>query len=148
MERLPYSRTAPASLIFRLSQRGVGCGVFETAGFDISALFDLRSFSIEKPLLPRFAERLSPLRFEPIEAVTGLGLDHCKPDDEKFLVRRIVVRLALAHIAVTDVVLDPNVERRRYLLEAPSHLAAASGLQTFHGAVGPARRAVDATHAE
>src|SRR5262245_49923298 len=104
MERLPYSRAAAARLIFRLAQRGIGCGVFETAGFDTSALFDLRGFSIEKPLLHRFAERLSPLRFEPIEAVTRLGLDHCKPDDEEFLVRWIVVRLALAHIAVTDVV--------------------------------------------
>src|SRR5262245_11319085 len=115
-----------------------------------SALFsDWRSVadSIEKSLLPRFAERLSPLRLEPIEAVTGLGFDHRQPDHEELLVRRIAVRCALAHIAITDAVLDPSVERRRDQIEAADHLTATPGVQLLHGTVGTARRRVDASNA-
>ena len=45
--------------------------------------------SIEKPLLPRFAELFSPLRLEPIEAVTGLGFDDVQTDKEKGLEKTI-----------------------------------------------------------
>jgi hypothetical protein len=64
--------------------------------------------SIKESSLARLAERLSPLGFEPVEAITGFRLDYRQADDEEFLVRRVALRHTLAHVAVANVVLDTN----------------------------------------
>jgi hypothetical protein len=53
--------------------------------------------------------------------------------------RWIAAGLPLMHVVLADIVFDPNVERRRYLLKSAGHLAVTPDIQPFHGAVGPAR---------